>query len=170
MIKPALFERIIPSLFICTAFLVSACEDEEIPIEPQPLRVATYTQVDRIGIPGLNTVFNHPDVAPFEKLPYNIADPKDDFATYQGPFEIVLGAVANADPSTVAGLFLPDELPVNLGSEVSNFGLLDGRKLEDDAIDVALSVIVGVPSLQSDNLDANDVPFLDSFPYLANPN
>ncbi len=127
-----------------------------------------FRQVDRMGIPALNTVFNHPPA--FSKTDYNTAGPDGDVAAYGGLFEIVLGAVANADPSATAALLLPDELPVSLGETVSNFAALTGRKPSDDATDVALQVVVGITSLQSDNVDDNDVPFLTSFPYLAAPN
>ena len=127
-----------------------------------------FRQVDRMGIPALNTVFNHPPA--FSKTDYNTAGPDGDVAAYTGLFEIVLGAVANADPSTTAALLLPDELPVSLAEAVSDFAALTGRKPADDATDVALQVVVGIASLHSDNVDGNDVPFLDSFPYLARPN
>ncbi len=127
-----------------------------------------FRQVDRMGIPALNTVFNHPPV--FSKTDYNTAGPDGDLATYTGLFETVLGAVANADPTATAALLLPDELPVSLGETVSNFAALTGRKPADDAADVALQVVVGIVSLQSDNVDDNDVPFLTSFPYLAPSN
>ena len=127
-----------------------------------------YRQVDRMGIPALNTVFNHPPV--FSKTDYNTAGPDGDVATYTGLFETVLGAVANADPSATAALLLPDELPVSLGEAVSNFATLTGRKPADDATNVALQVVVGIVALQSDNVDENDVPFLTSFPYLAPSN
>ena len=127
-----------------------------------------YRQVDRMGIPALNTVFNHPPA--FSKTDYNTAGPDGDVAAYTGLFEIVLGAVANADPTATAALLLPDELPVSLGETVSNFATLTGRKPADDATDVALQVVVGIAALQSDNVDANDVAFLTSFPYLAPSN
>ena len=127
-----------------------------------------YKQVDRIGIPALNTVFNHPPA--FSKTDYNTAGPDGDVAAYTGLFVTVLGAVANADPAGTAAVLLPDELPVSLAAGPSNFAVLNGRKLEDDATDVALSVVIGIASLHSDNVDANDVPFLTSFPYLAPPN
>ncbi len=128
----------------------------------------TYRQVDRVGIPALNTVFNHPPQ--FSKTDYNTASPADDVATYTGLFETVLGAVANPDPSATAALLLPDELPVSLGASATSFAQLTGRAPADDAVDVALSVVVGVESLQSDNVDANDRAFPLTFPYLAGPN
>lgn len=128
----------------------------------------TYAQVDREGIPTLNTVFNHPPA--FSKTAYNVAGPDSDLATYRGQFETVLDAVANADPEGTAGLLLPDALPVSLAADMTSFATLTGRALADDAVDVALFVTVGVEELQSDNVDANDVAFLSEFPYLAPAN
>jgi hypothetical protein len=125
-----------------------------------------YMQVDRMGIPALNTVFNHPPQ--FSKTDYNVATPDADVATYTGLFETVLGAVANPNPSGTAALLLPDALPVSLAGPTS-FGTLTGRRLSDDAVDVALSVTVGIEALKSDNVDANDKAFSATFPYLAAP-
>jgi hypothetical protein len=129
-----------------------------------------YRQVDRFGIATLNTVFNHPSgVAGFSKRAYNLASPEHDLATYRTQFETVLGAVANPNPSATAALLLPDELPVNMGAAVTRFAELTGRALADDAVDVALSVTVGIASLQSDNVDGNDKAFRTAFPYVAAP-
>lgn len=59
-------------------------------------------------------------------------------------------------------------------SNVQPGGFPNGRRLQDDVIDVELGLIFGVfgpavPSLQSDGVDANDVPFQGAFPYLAAP-
>lgn len=125
-----------------------------------------YVQVDRMGIPTLNTVFNHPPQ--FSKTDYNVATPDGDVAAYTGLFETVLAGVANPNPSGTAALLLPDALPVSLAGPTS-FPTLTGRALSDDAVDVALSVTVGIAALQSDNVDANDKPFSPTFPYLAAP-
>ena len=126
----------------------------------------SYRQVDRVGIPTLNTVFNHPPQ--FSKTDYNTASPSADVSAYTSLFETVLGAVANANPSATAALLLPDALPVSLAAE-TRFGTLTGRDLDDDAVDVALTVTVGIEALHSDNVDANDVAFRSDFPYLADP-
>ena len=130
--------------------------------------VSRYRQVDRVGIPALNTVFNHPPA--FSKTDYNTASPRDDVASYTGLFETVLAAVANPDPQATAALLLPDELPVGLGTSATSFATLTGRAPADDAVDVALSVVVGIDELKSDNVDANDRAFLVNFPYLPGPN
>jgi hypothetical protein len=56
-------------------------------------------------------------------------------------------------------------------------GFPNGRRLEDDTVDVALRVVLGVlleehePIAETigDGVDANDVPFLEAFPYVAYP-
>lgn len=89
----------------------------EIPVTGQAARFH-YTQVDRMGIPGLNTVFNHAtSVSVFDKTAYNRSTPADDIAMYRDQFITVLGAVANPDPEATADLLLPDELPVSLGAQ-----------------------------------------------------
>ena len=129
-----------------------------------------YRQVDRFGIPTLNTVFNHASgIAGFDKKAYNLASPANDVARYRAQFMTVLGAVGNANPAATAALLLPDELPVNMGAPVTRFGQLTGRALSDDAVDVALSVTVGIAALQSDNVSANDKAFRTTFPYVATP-
>jgi hypothetical protein len=79
-----------------------------------------------------------------------------------------------------------DTLKINLGvppttSNPNRFGYIagdnagfpDGRRLSDDVTDIELRVIAGflkgnkVPL--GDGVDQNDVPFLDSFPYVAPP-
>jgi len=62
-----------------------------------------------------------------------------------------------------------------IGGDVAGFP--NGRRLSDDVIDVSLRAVLGVllPDHQSladtigDGVDANDVPFLDAFPYVAYP-
>ena len=143
----------------------------EISVRGQAARFQ-YVQVDRKGIPGLNTVFNHPSgIGPFDKTAYNVASPADDLASYRDLFVTVLGAVGRTDEdaNAVADLLLPDELPVAMGAETTSFATLTGRALADDAVDVALTVVVGEGPLDSDNVDSNDKAFRAEFPYVAAP-
>ena len=56
-------------------------------------------------------------------------------------------------------------------------GFPNGRRLSDDVIDISLRAVLGVllPDHQAladtigDGVNANDVPFLDAFPYVAYP-
>jgi len=58
-----------------------------------------------------------------------------------------------------------------IGGDLAGFP--NGRRLTDDVIDIALQVVegelVGSPNDHGDGVDANDVPFRSSFPYVALP-
>jgi hypothetical protein len=70
----------------------------------------------------------------------------------------------------------PDRLGV-LGGD--NAGFPNGRRLADDAVDIELRAVAGATPFTpefndkahrlSDEVNRNDVPFLDSFPYLNAP-
>jgi hypothetical protein len=103
-------------------------------------------QVFLTGLPGAN---QPPNVTPAEMIRLNVAVP----VTAQ-PNR--LGAIAN-----------------DLG------GFPNGRRLADDVVDISLRVVAGVlvPGFNkapnnalTDGVDANDHPFLSTFPYVALPN
>jgi hypothetical protein len=93
------------------------------------------------------------------------------------PYANLAGALASdwliVDTTKTECGYLGVEGPV-LGTGTGNCG---GRKLTDDVIDVSYSGLAagtsgfpgGVPAV-GDNVDANDVAFTDTFPYLAAPN
>ncbi|MGH2660999.1 MAG: DUF4331 domain-containing protein [Actinomycetota bacterium] len=78
---------------------------------------------------------------------------------------------------------IPPSAPVGLGNRLGVIdgdvaGYPNGRRLEDDVIDITLNVAEGdlldgapfVPTIGlSDGVDTNDVPFLLDFPYVAMP-
>ncbi len=104
-------------------------------------------QIDRMGRPAINTVF----IPSGSKNAFNAGNPKNDvkdFGQFLGPF---------------AGVLLPDILTVDTSSTA---GFLNGRQLADDVIDIELQLITG-DTAAGDCVDANDVPFSTSFPYLA---
>jgi Domain of unknown function (DUF4331) len=94
------------------------------------------------GIPGKTQIGKHP--VPADTLKIN------------------LGVPPSANPSPLGVL----------GGDLQGFP--DGRRLTDDVVDISLRVVAGelkgnhVPL--GDGVDANDKPFLSSFPYLAAPN
>jgi hypothetical protein len=130
---------------------------------------------------------------------YNDADPTDDIAlTFVGEIIASLAGLHDAldddltglglTPCTVVGdgtgtcvavaapLVLPDTLKLSLNDPV---GFPNGRLLRDPVMDVTLAVVLlelsdGTHSATDLvgvlNPAANDVPFLDAFPYLAPPN
>ena len=65
-----------------------------------------------------------------------------------------------------------------LGGDIAGFP--NGRRLGDDVVDIALRVMAGatpltpafnsgINAMLGDGVDANDVPFLDVFPYVGTP-
>ena len=93
------------------------------------------------GIPGKTAIGKHP--VPADTLKINLGVPPS----------------ANPNPLGV------------LGGDLQGFP--DGRRLTDDVTDIALRVVAGALKGNNvplgDGVDANDKPFLSSFPYLAEP-
>jgi len=131
----------------------------------------TLTQVERMGLPTINTVFNHTDAT---KDAYNRAIPENDVADYTddvaGVVSLINGLAGGLDPggygATIAGALLPDVITYNT-AQSANFAVLNGRALVNDVIDVALTVVAGTPLT---DCVANDSTFSAKFPYLGSPN
>ena len=132
----------------------------------------TRTQVERMGLPTINTVFNHTNAT---KDAYNRAEPRNDVADYSddvsGVIELITSLAGTAaDPvaygDAIAGVLLPDAITYNT-AQPANFGVLNGRALSDDVIDTALTVVANTPL--SDCV-VNDSTFQGSFPYVGLPN
>ncbi len=131
-------------------------------------------QVERMGKPAINTVFNHTDPT---KDGYNRADPAADTADYTddvaGTVSLIrqeLGdsvATADAYGATVAGLLLPDVISYDT-STAANYAMLNGRALTDDVINISYSVVT-MDALKDDCV-ANDSAFKAAFPYYAGAN
>lgn len=132
-------------------------------------------QVDRMGRPAINTVFipNNPlepaGSEPSQKNAFNAGHPKNDQANFRAEvvdtLEIFYG-VGSATAQALADILLPDVLTYELGTTAS---FLNGRALADDVIDAELGIVTN-GAITTDCVDANDVPFSNSFPYLAAPN
>ncbi|WP_410529711.1 DUF4331 family protein [Winogradskyella sp. J14-2] len=146
----------------------------------------TYAQQDQMGRPAVNTVF----VSSGMKDAFNTTVPSNQGAAFQAMFQNNLEALSPAyanpgdtnalglDSATFTGLLATDVLNVSLDGTTTFFdgtNVLTGRALADDVITVELLLIFGGedfsenPGLSNDNVDANDKPFLTSFPYLASP-
>ena len=140
--------------------------------------------IDRMGKPALNTVFVDPFKAdPTDKDAYNNTAPANDPATWGPLFEAVLQFFGNspATATAIRGLLLPDVISITTADLGKAGGtsftgdkaghILNGRTLAEDVIDFELFVVTGGLEghaiLTTDNVDANDVPFMTSFPYLA---
>lgn len=158
----------------CAVALAAGCDDATGPgggdeLESSPLFGVAVVQVDRFGLPAINTAFVA-DAA--DRDVYNRSAPAGDaqfLPVASGVIQARFG-LAQAQADALADFALPDVQPLG---DLSGFP--NGRRLEDDVIDVELGLIFGVfgpavPPLQSDGVDANDVVFGGAFPYLASPN
>ena len=125
----------------------------------------TLQQEDRFGLPAIATVF----IPTTLKDAYNLGSPSGDVATFKSLIVAKLMAFGQdaASANALASALSPDVQPIDL-SQPSNF--LNGRKPSDDVITAELHLIFGSNAgLNDDHVDANDAPFLTTFPYLAGP-
>jgi hypothetical protein len=120
-----------------------------------------FQQVDRFGLPAINTVF----IPSAKKDLFNRSIPSDDRAQFLND---VFGFGNDAAYSeALALLLMPDVQPFDRAIPA---GFPNGRRLTDDVITTELGLIFrDNAALNDDHVDANDVPFLPSFPYLAHP-
>ena len=146
-----------------------------------------YTQLDRVGMPAVNTALIS------SKDAYNAAKPADDASgLFAGQIVSNLDAIHSKlnDDVTAAGLVptdtngslanaqaavLPDTLKIDTTAAA---GFPNGRKLPDRVIDMTLSLILLQQGGGQDintlaniplNPGANDKAFSTTFPYLAAP-
>lgn len=167
---------------VCAGWVAAACNSSPIGVneneDPEALASVlmnrTLAQVDRFGLPAINTVF----IPGERKDDYNRDGPAGDPANYQAFVEAVLRAFEPLsvnrpfDAATLASVLQPDVQPLQFGAVPGGplTGFPHGRSLSDDVIDVELFLIFGEnTALNSDGVDENDVPFMASFPYLASP-
>ncbi len=121
-------------------------------------------QMDRLGRPAINTAL----IPSAMKDAFNAGQPVNDPANFSD--EVIAQITAfSGDPVYAAGLaavLLPDVLTFD---QSNAGGFLNGRQLADDVIDAELDLLTN-GGLTTDMVDANDVPFLSTFPFLAAPN
>ena len=140
----------------------------------------TYLQEDQMGRPGINTVFGTTGM----KDAYNKTIPSDMAAAFQPSFQANLMTLNAAYTTNALGLdaaafttVLSNDVlwvaETGITTYFNGTEVLTGRNLSDDVIDVSLLLIFGGPAgtdnptLTSDFVSANDVPFSSSFPYVA---
>lgn len=120
---------------------------------------------DRMARAAINTVFNHGQ----DKNVFNSIDPDQDRTamttegiTFVQSFRNTLSALGgNPDLATV---LLPDVLNYDFSKPS---GYLNGRRLQDDVIDISLSLVTG-GGLTSDNVGPHS-DYLAEFPYVGTP-
>jgi len=137
------------------------------------------TQVERMGLPTINTVFNHSDPT---KEAYNRANPSGDAALVGGNISFLVSAIVGAAEqlgayggavdeaaygAAIAGALTPDVLNYDTDT-TADFTGLNGRGLNDDVINVAYSA-VSMGALTSDCV-AEDNTLSGAFPYLGTAN
>jgi hypothetical protein len=131
--------------------------------------------VDRMGRPAIATAL----IPDGSEDAFNATRPRDDRAVWGDDVKASLLALSGLDGSpysdaeaqAITDVLLPDVLTLDT---TSSAGFLNGRQLADDVIDTELGVITGgffggSPVLTSDCVDANDVPFPGTFPFVAPP-
>ncbi|MBV9987384.1 MAG: DUF4331 family protein [Chitinophagaceae bacterium] len=169
------------ALAACTIVLFGACKKNS----DTPVNIfagITYQTEDQMGRPAINTVFN----LGADKDAFNTTIPSAMGAAFQSKFQSRLLALNPAyttnalglSASAFTGLLATDVINVSTTGTTTFFdgtNVLTGRALGDDVIDTELLLIFGGsagtsnPGLTSDKVNANDKPFLSSFPYLASP-
>ena len=86
------------------------------------------------------------------------------------PKKVVASEMLRLKLKPISGPNTPDRMGVIAGDKN---GYPNGRRLGDDVIDISLQVVEGElggnPNDLGDGVDSNDLPFRNSFPYLALP-
>jgi hypothetical protein len=184
---------VLAALFAIAAAVAGCGDDDDNngdnnPVAPGEDFDRVYVQIERLGNPLTSEVF----IAKREHGHHNAAEPKDDAANFTDDLEGFVTAFGRPQSLAdgISGALLPDMLIVRTSGNPSAlpFGWLSwaldntgygGRKLTDDVVDIGLSAVFGaalgdttgqIPSLTSDNVDANDNAFEAGFPYLADAN
>jgi hypothetical protein len=164
---------------LAMATLVTSCKKDD---DDTAAPVVFYQTADQMARPAINTVF----VDAAEKDVFNTTTPATMGSAYANKFRARLLALnpgyttnlLGLDATTFTSVLATDVLNVSTTAPTTFFdgvNVLTGRALADDVIDVELTLIFGGPngtanpSLTKDNVNANDKPFLASFPYLASP-
>jgi hypothetical protein len=135
-----------------------------------------------MGRPAINTVF----ISAADKDKFNETAPINMAAAFSAEMKSNLLALNPGYTTNLLGLtadqfigvLSTDVLGASTTGKTTFFdgtNVLTGRALGDDVIDVELTLLFGGPKgtanpgLTSDHVNANDVPFLTEFPYLAQP-
>ncbi|MEP6616105.1 MAG: DUF4331 family protein [Ginsengibacter sp.] len=175
MITPV---KIFSVIITCSLFAISCKKSDK------NSNAVYYQQQDQAGRPALNTVF----ISAANKDKFNVTPPSEQNAAFSSEISAKLTAfgfttnileITNAQFTSVLAT---DVLNVSTTGETAFYDpttspvtALTGRRLQDDVIDVELTLIFGGingssnPQLTSDHVNGNDKPFLSSFPYLAAP-
>lgn len=137
---------------------------------PMTLQPDHLTQVDQMGRPSINTVFNHG----VDKNTFNVTQPANQrnaltasgqtfLQEFQSELQ-ALGGYSAEDALQIAEILLPDILTFDYSSSA---GFLNGRRLQDDVIDIELNLVTN-GAIKGDGAGPH-TDYLSEFPYLGKP-
>jgi hypothetical protein len=117
-----------------------------------------------MGFAGVNALL----IPEGDRTAFNRGHPRNDLLTFsQTIFDALVGVGDDPiDAAAVAAYYLPDILRFDPAAPAV---YPNGRRLDEDVIDFTLPFLGRSPTLVTDCVDANDVPFRSTFPYLAPP-
>ncbi len=177
------------SLVFTAVLTMTSCDKKDSTTTPVAQAVdfsGTYVQADQMARPAINTVF----IPEASKDVFNTTIPSQMGGIFAAAFGAGLKGLSPAyakagdknalglDANTFGSVLATDVLTVATNGTTTFYdgtNVLTGRRLADDVITVELLLIFGGedfkenPGLSDDHVDANDKPFLSSFPYLATP-
>ncbi len=142
----------------------------------QLFKSGQWVQVDSMGRPGINTVFNNHLVAGDASVNsvkelFNRTQPGEQaglgfktnvIATLKAVSTAFAHPYTDAQASGIADLLVPDLLTYKTGD---TSGFLNGRRLDDDVIDTLLAVGANTPG--ASDCISNDSTFRSSFPFIG---
>jgi hypothetical protein len=186
------FKLIALLMLACSLVFVSCDDDDNGDDDGPPIdQNATFTQMDQVGRPSINTVFTVSDADENRFNNTVTANLGADFGTdfvarvnALNPFYTtnLLGFDAQALGTTLAADFLTVAREGETNFFVDTSNLLTGRRLNEDVIDVELILIFGGPNgdgiqesgedlsgLISDGVGFADREVLSTFPYVETP-
>ncbi len=139
-----------------------------------------YLQVDRMGVPAVNTV-----LLPYpRKNEYNAATPADDArGQFASSIIATLNSIGTAQSNIIIlaniAVFRGDMLRLNLTTPNASLGFGErittpnytgfpnGRRLGDDTVDTLMYFTTNQTILMGDNVNSNEVPLTNTFPFFG---
>ncbi len=138
-----------------------------------------WITVDRDG----NPLVNNGLIPATRKDEYNGASTEDDangkfqadivkslkgLGTDDAHIAMLTDAVVRKGDILRLDLMVPNKGPQGGNNPEGGFGKMGGRRLADDVVDITFTIINNGQPL-GDNVNGNDVPFRDTFPFVADP-
>ncbi len=139
-------------------------------------------QVDRFGVPAVNTV-----LIPFpRKNEYNAATPVDDAnLVFADSIIATLNSLGTSQSNIIIlanlAVFKGDYLRLDLSIPNTNqgfgqritspnyTGFPNGRRIGDDTVDTLMYFVTNQAITTGDNVNSNEVPLTDTFPFFGRP-